>query len=84
MKMVLQMANHPEGTVVAYLKATKEMLVIYDGYHFKYCVGKAAISSLRIFRGIFRGIFRSNKSKYSVKTSDKIGGELIMMIKMVS
>ena len=80
MKMVLQMANHPEGTVVAYLKATKEMLVIYDGYHFKYCVGKAAISPLRIFRGIFR----SNKSKYSVKTSDKIGGELIMMIKMVS
>ena len=64
MKVVPQTANHPEGTVVAYLKATKEMLVIYDGYHFKYCVGKAAISSLRIFRGIFR----SNKSKYSPAT----------------
>ena len=25
MKMMLQTANHPEGTVVAYLKATKEM-----------------------------------------------------------
>ena len=76
MKVVPQTANHPEGTVVAYLKATKEMLVIYDGYHCKYCVGKAAISSLRIFR--------SNKSKYSVRTSDKFEGEVIMMIKMVS
>ena len=63
--MVLQTAYHPEGTVVAYLKVTKGILVIYIGCHCKYCAEKAAISSLRIFR--------SNKSKYSDKTSDKFG-----------